>query len=510
MHISCFLMLSLTQLLGVSSAASAADPNVNVQEIPRLITELGSNDFKKREAATQALDALGAVALEALNKASRGTDPEIRRRAERLAKLIEKRVETAQILEPKHVRLVCQDTTIGEALEDFSKQTGFTIQLGSEALKFVDRKITIDTGETTFWHALDQFCEKAGLVERAHPQVTAADQNWQMRGIQNAQLRGAPGGAIVIMQSSPYQNRSVVAQNPLRLVPSQARSLPTFQAGAVRIRALTAAGGPWRQSANGGETMFLLDVAPQPKMVWHNIEARVDRAIDNNDQNLSPVETYSGDAARIAAALANGGVLWDPQTGTQTQVGTREMPVRLKNGEKPSRMLKELEGVLVAQVQARPRVVISVDNILKAAGRTVKGSDGNSIEILKVDAHANGTVDVVIRVEDPRLLRGVLAGGNRRVVVRGNGLALRRALAGMDDSTGQAVPGFTLQDAHGQDFHMERRGDMTTVKNNALAMEIQMTFRPRDGQTEPAKFLYTVRPWVVIEVPFTLKDVPLG
>ena len=506
MHISCFLMLSLTQLLGVSSAA---DPNANVHEIPRLITELGSNDFKKREAATQALDALGPAALQALNKASRGTDPEIRRRAERLAQLIEKRVETAQILEPKHVRLVCQDMPISDALEDFSKKTGFAIQLGTEAWKFADRKITIDTGETTFWQALDQFCEKAGLVERAHPQVTTADQNWQARALQNGQLRAAQGGAIVIMPSSPYQNRSRVGESPLRLVPSKEKSLPAFQAGAVRIRALAATGNPWKQSANSGEAMFLLDVAPQPKMVWHNIEARVDRAVDNNDQNLSPVETYSGDAARIAAALANGGVLWDPQTGTQALVGSREMPVRFKKGEKPSRMLKELEGVLVAQVQAPPRVVISVSNILKAAGQTVKGSDGKSIKILEIETHANGTVAVNFRLEDPSGLRGVMA-MNRRVVMRANGVVMRRALAGIEDSTSQVDSGFALQDANGQSFQMGGRNDNLTVNGNALVWEIHMTFRPRDGQAEPAKFLYTVRPWVVIEVPFTLKDVPLG
>src|SRR5438445_4015145 len=131
--------------------------------IAQLINQLGSKKFQERELAARELDAAGAVALESLKTAGRHPDPEISRRAECLAQRIEKRIETAQIVEAKCVHLSFRDTPLDEAVAEFARKTGFTIDLQSRPR---DQRITLDTGETTFWQALDQFCKKAGLVEQ--------------------------------------------------------------------------------------------------------------------------------------------------------------------------------------------------------------------------------------------------------------------------------------------------------------------------------------------------------
>ena len=41
------------------------------------------------------------------------------------------------------------------------------------------------------------------------------------------------------------------------------------------------------------------------------------------------------------------------------------------------------------------------------------------------------------------------------------------------------------------------------------AQEIELTYRPEEGQNAPARFVYSGRRVVLVEVPFTLKNVPL-
>src|SRR5262245_40820914 len=65
-----------------SKGLGKADPGG--KEIERLVRQLGSDQFKEREAASNALGKIGKTALAALRKAAKDSDPEIRSRAARL------------------------------------------------------------------------------------------------------------------------------------------------------------------------------------------------------------------------------------------------------------------------------------------------------------------------------------------------------------------------------------------------------------------------------------------
>jgi hypothetical protein len=60
-------------------------------EIDRFVRQLGSDSFAKRQAASKGLEAIGESALEALRKAAKGGDAEVRRRATELVRTIEDR-----------------------------------------------------------------------------------------------------------------------------------------------------------------------------------------------------------------------------------------------------------------------------------------------------------------------------------------------------------------------------------------------------------------------------------
>jgi hypothetical protein len=157
------LLAGLAVMLSVPTrAAEKTDP----ETISKLIGKLSSNRFVDREKAQKALDAIGLPALEALRKAAEESkDMETRRRAAELVSKLEKQEVTAKVLTPTRLRLSFHKTPLKEAIGQFRQKSGYDIILHDPENKLKDRKVTLDTGETTFWEAFDQFCVKAGLVE---------------------------------------------------------------------------------------------------------------------------------------------------------------------------------------------------------------------------------------------------------------------------------------------------------------------------------------------------------
>src|SRR4051812_43839701 len=96
-------------------------------------------------------------------------DAEVKRRAEELVAKIEKRTESVKLLVPTKVKLTYKDTPVTEAVADFAKKSGYNISVHDPKGVLKDRKITLETGEVSFWEAFDQFCLKANLSE-ARPQ----------------------------------------------------------------------------------------------------------------------------------------------------------------------------------------------------------------------------------------------------------------------------------------------------------------------------------------------------
>ena len=165
-HLCCWLALvvgfGLTACSVPSRAADKADPDT----IDKWIGKLSSSRFVQREKAQKALEAIGLPALEALRKAAaESKDMETRRRAVDLVTRMEKEAQAARVLAPRRLRLTYKDTPLKDALADFSQKSGYPLTLIDPQNKLKDRKVTLDTGDTTFWQAFDQFCAKAGLTE---------------------------------------------------------------------------------------------------------------------------------------------------------------------------------------------------------------------------------------------------------------------------------------------------------------------------------------------------------
>jgi len=100
MRVHAFVGAMIVAILAAEAGNLSADPGKETEtdRIARLIKQLGDNAFAKREAASKAIETIGEPALAALRKAAvSNADPEIRRRAERIIRMIFARVGAQEV-----------------------------------------------------------------------------------------------------------------------------------------------------------------------------------------------------------------------------------------------------------------------------------------------------------------------------------------------------------------------------------------------------------------------------
>jgi hypothetical protein len=157
-------------MIWAQSAPPAQEQNVDASRIGALIARLGSSKFQERNAAQKQLEAIGAPALEALKKSLASADLETKKRAGDLIRRIEEKALNSSLLAPKRVRLKVTDMPALDAVAELAQLSGYPIQVLGDRTKLADKKITLDTGDVSFWEALDKLCNQAGLAELVAPQ----------------------------------------------------------------------------------------------------------------------------------------------------------------------------------------------------------------------------------------------------------------------------------------------------------------------------------------------------
>jgi hypothetical protein len=243
----------------------------------------------------------------------------------------------------------------------------------------------------------------------------------------------------------------------------------------------------------------------------------------------------------------------------------QHFPVRLKKGDKESKSLKEFAGTITAQVLAEPEVHITADNILKASGKTFKGKEGGSIKVnsvtekeqqltlgLEIEQPANivpagqgqgfgggwgggfngGGPIQILPVAPPQIvpparnvpalpkgafqvqvqaqpaiqvapaqvqIQQIQIGGGGGIVIGGGGPGFFGNSNGLEllDEKGNVIPCIGAG--------MVGRG---APGGGAVTFEHQMTFQLKKDQ-KPAKLVFKGSKSVNVEIPFTLKNVPL-
>ena len=159
-------------------------------------------------------------------------------------------------------------------MADFQKKSGYRIYLHDLDGKLKERKVTLDTGETTFWHATALFCGKVDLSE-------ASMEDLMQRsgiGLTRSPLIVQPPGIFI-----------PALDGQLLLKDGKTKYLPTDYRGAVRIRVLARA--DLFDNVPKGEIILPLEVSLEPKLQWQEFQSiRIVKAVDDRDQMLDKVE----------------------------------------------------------------------------------------------------------------------------------------------------------------------------------------------------------------------------
>jgi hypothetical protein len=152
-----------------------------------------------------------------------------------------------------------------------------------------------------------------------------------------------------------------------------------------------------------------------------------------------------------------------------------------------------------------------VENVLKAAGKTVKGANGGSLEIIAIERQDNGDYKVQFRFEQPpnhisvnNAPVGAVQGGVAQIQIQGGG-AVARPISVVNTN---GLP--TLVDAKGQSLQVVQiPSRMFRAVNGVATQEITVVFRAANGVGEPARMVLQGQRPTTVQVPFTLHNVPL-
>jgi hypothetical protein len=257
-----------------------------------------------------------------------------------------------------------------------------------------------------------------------------------------------------------------------------------------------------------GEFLLALDVTAEPALICQKIiGVRLQRALDDQGQTLAqrltkeglPVSGATSSFGRQGGVVIVNGVVMNAEDD-RPKGDPQQVPLRLAKGAKAAKVLKELSGTIAAQVQGPLQTLVSVDKILKAAGRRIKGAEGSSVKVIEV-SQKEGEVKLRLRVEAPP------DGEDRTPSPLGQTIIINGRVIGGDSEGKLTAANFALLDGKGRPFQVVRAVD--TGRRLGPIQELELTYRAEAGQSEAVRFVFTGRRTALIDVPFLLKDVPL-
>lgn len=299
-----------------------------------------------------------------------------------------------------------------------------------------------------------------------------------------------------------------------RIVLLDGKSLPqpTHFAGSARIRALPPNTHVLDVPRQPGEILFALGLALEAKTpLLKVVGVRVEQARDDRGQSLTALPTPPPTQDPTGPVFI-GNVQGKPQALVATN-GQQQAPVRLKAGEQPAQVLKELTGAVKVEVLTLPEPLLTVDDVLQSAGKTFNGTNGSVLTVQEVKREENGQVALRVELVQPTDMNGgnLPLGGN--IQIQGQG-QVRIGLVQIGGNVLNGAPGsdlgLSLLDTKGQPFQLAGNPlRQWKINNNQVSQELTLQFKPQPGQAEPAKLVHAGTRAVVVEIPFSLTDVPL-
>lgn len=533
-------------------ARAQAPTQADTDRVASLVRKLGSSSFADREAAEKELAAIGEPALDAVRAACRSANPEQARRAQFLSTKIGRKAESRKLLTPTLVEIDATDTRLDAVLvalsDSFSKQadpTGvrkYHVTLGGPGANTLARKpITLKTGRVPFWEAVLALCDVAGLQIQAIGGFVAPGSTSQLAAVPQPTLSGmsrrnspnrvGPSQSTLVLEARVGKKRPAVVAGAVCIEAFPVPSTPTAPNGVVpniAPPAIPLQGGgfiqpvapvrrPPPQSEPGtprGQPAVLLQVWPEPTLVWQSArDVAVSTARDTRDQRLVATVPPPSPNAQTMVFNRGGGMVVVQNVGGRAvfindpgmisgggfEPNARQIVVRLRPGEKPTAALEEFAGALFGVVRS------GIEPAAVAAG-LILSTPAVGVSRVSVDMRAT------LQKENNRYeLEVELA--YEPAMVQPAGLGDRLPTTGGTGPGNYTFNGLRVTDADGKPYFASgtaqyRRLDRTG-RRTALTMKISLT-PSRAGQGPPSAVTFWATSGKPVEVPFTLRDVPIN
>jgi hypothetical protein len=502
-------VLSMATLRADQPATGDKADKPDSAAVQKLIQNLGNASFSERDQASKKLETMGPDVLTIVRQA-KSTDPEVNARLNRLVDKLEEQALTASILTPRLVHLKVKDVTVLEAVSELRKISGLQIDPTGD-MTGLARKITLDTGNVSVWQALQQLCEKGGMAEQAPAPV----RNQQMN-----------------VYAYPRQQQPLTSGRGIVLVDGAKPLPPTCFNGAIRIRALPVSQAANKNSLpnpyaiplpndpfapyfvnplpipNTGELSLMLEVVAEQRLEKIGIVDALffDKIIDNHGQKLelipekAPEPDPNFDPNLNGIVMINGMVQGPTPAKPEWQ---RTMTFRFKPGTKSATSLKELSGKLILQTLSPFEPLVSIKEVRKAAGQTVKGKDGHAITVESVENLEKNGLRLKLTLESPA--DGSMTqnpfGANVMVVVNVNGNMV------MPGNSNAPIIYPKLVDANGKKYEpIVSRSQPVFNNNGQMLRQATLTYRP---EAEANLLLLEGQRNILFQLPINLKDIPV-
>jgi hypothetical protein len=482
-------------LAAALSAAPAADPlPPEPPEAERLVKQLGSARFTEREAAAQALDALGPAALPALRRAAQSENAEVRRRAGALIARHERHAESAAAFAPTRVRLKAAGAPLVEVIQDLVKQAPIVLHLAREPVDLAERPVTLDTGETSFWEALDALCRQARLSIRPT----------EFDPVRDADPRRLALPSVLALRGT---------QQELVLQDGVLPACPTAYAGAVRVRLVP---DRWanRARGQGAEHQWALEVLSEPRVRWQSVPSFEFEPADGLTaagipQGGEDAATARRRALALPPRLLSSALLAGRDSPLPQRVMRHELPVYVTAQASAGPAAPELKGRLVGTVQLSGQRIATVADVTKADAAAAVAEDGTKLTVRDCRRHEDGSAALKVEVERPQpadrpgvvrtVLANAIAGG--RAPPGGAAVMLNYLL----EDSGAAL---RLSDEKGRPYEVTLAVDQAAQQANAITVTFALSGRPADAAAQPRQLELLGPRLVPVEAKFTLRDVP--
>jgi hypothetical protein len=493
---------------GFALSKSIAGAGPDDERIAQLIKQLGSSRYADREKATRGLESIGVAALEQLRLATKDADLEVSRRCQELVRKLEDKLAADALLAPKKVKLSLKDVPVTAVIAELQQQSGYAINVEGAFSAHAPRKISLETGEVTFFEAFEKLCQVAGLQgTRSDPadlfrqalNVQQAIQVQQLRKLGKGQQQPVLVPAAKVGVKTPLNSSLTSPADGFVVREALTQQIPTSLHGAVRFRLLPA--NPAIAIPLPHQGLFVLDVTAEPSIQQFYVDGslRLDKAIDDQGQQLTLVPEQPSN---------HNGQFGDPFSQVLF-AKPRQLVLRLKLGEKPAKSLKKLSGSVTVRGQhPAPEALITLDDVMHAAGKTARGRAGGFLELLNIAKQANGVYTVQIRFEDAQ--QGVPGNGQMIFMQGANGGAMQVIQVNGNLQLGGNPDLPVLVDAKGKKLNLERLPQtVTRLVAGQVSREIHMVFRADAGVGEPTQMVLFGHRMVTATVPFRFENVAL-